>query len=41
MPICGYVVYPVAGKSGELKQTLENLSGCEVRKADNCNRSPK
>ncbi len=34
MPICGYLVYPVAGKAGELRQTLEFLPECEVKIAD-------
>mgnify|MGYP001608651925 CR=1 FL=1 len=34
MPICSYLVYPVAGKAGELRQTLESLPGCEVKVAD-------
>lgn len=35
MPICSYLVYPVTGKSGELKRTLGTIPGCEIRESDN------
>lgn len=35
MPICGYLVYPVAGKSDELVRTLGAIPECDVQKSEN------
>ena len=37
MPICSYIVYPVQGKYGVLKNTLASMPYCEVMPADNQN----
>ena len=35
MPICSYVVQPVAGAATRLEQALNAMDGCEAKTADN------
>lgn len=34
MPVCSYVVQPIAGATARLEQALNALEGCEAYKAD-------